>query len=143
MCRLELVSFIPSTRCYSGELKSKSLEAIETKTCAASLPMQGATRTKGVYMGWKQGNKSKIMSLFMKEYLLKYWRKEGLLNNNTKQFFHMETEKMPFVVFNGIGYKVGDLVVLRTDDMESNVFFLHLGIGHGKLRLPPFLCKNL
>jgi hypothetical protein len=31
---------------------------------------------------------------------------------------------MSFVVFNGIGYKVGDLVVLRTDDMEGTVFSL-------------------
>ncbi len=75
-------------------------------------PCKGLLETKGVYMGWKQGNRSKIMSLLMKEYLLKYWRKEGILNNNTKQFFHVDTEKMSFVVFNGIGYKVGDLVVL-------------------------------
>jgi hypothetical protein len=57
----------------------------------------------------------------MKEYLLKYWRKEGLLNSNPKQFSTW-TEKMSFVVFNGIGYKAGDLVVLRIDDMQGNVF---------------------
>jgi len=102
--------------------KAKAWRLWRLKHVLPACPCKGLLETKGVYMGWKQGNESKIMSLFMKEYLLKYSRKEGLLNNNTKQFFHMDTEKMSFVVFNGIGYKVGDLVVLRTDDMEGNVF---------------------
>jgi len=31
---------------------------------------------------------------------------------------------MSFVVFNGIGYKAKDLVVLRIDDIQGNVFSL-------------------
>jgi hypothetical protein len=42
---------------------------------------------------------------------------------------------MLFVVFNGIGYKVRDLMVLKTNDMESDLK-KNLGIGCGKSRSP-------
>jgi hypothetical protein len=96
---------------------------MEAKTCAASLPIKGLLETKGVSVGWKQGNKVQNYVSFYERILAEVLKK-GSTQQQHKTIFHMDTEKMSFVVFNGIGYKAGDLVVLKIDYMQGNVFSL-------------------
>jgi hypothetical protein len=74
-------------------------------------------------VGWKNGN-MKPMHRNIETYLRQYWANEGLLNDESKEQFPMEYERVSFVIFNGIEYRIGDLVVARMDGQEMTP--LHL-----------------
>jgi hypothetical protein len=78
---------------------------------------------KGISVGWKNGN-MKPMHRNIETYLRQYWANEGLLNDESKEQFPMEYERVSFVIFNGIEYRIGDLVVARMDGQEMTP--LHL-----------------
>lgn len=105
-------------------------------------------KSKGICVGWKNGN-IKPMSDSIKNYLQRYWRNEGLLNDNTVEEFSSELEKISFVIFNGVHYEVGDHVITRSDAQEMHPFksldrglthkakitmlFVHEFLGHHRL----------
>ena len=73
---------------------------------------------KGVGVGWKNGNK-RLMSKTVKAYLTEYWRKKGLMNEESGHQFNDEIERMSFLIHRGTHYKMNDLVVVRPDGVEE------------------------
>ena len=63
-------------------------------------------KSKGICVGWKNGN-MKSMSDSIKDYLLQFWRNEGLFNDDTAEEFSSQLKQISYVIFNGVHYQVG------------------------------------
>jgi hypothetical protein len=71
----------------------------------------------GLIMGSKIGNMlSKILRATMK-LLETYWIEQGVLHDGTRFYFEETLEKMTHVIFNITRYNVGNLVLIKGDDM--------------------------
>jgi hypothetical protein len=129
--------------------KSK-LEAMRLEKLGELLPpchCKDVFQSKGISVVWKQGNVVQ-MAMSIREYLLKYWTDEGLLNDVTLEHFNDEIEKVSFVIFRRTRYEVGDHVLARKNDtelhsldmldhwtykMKITMLFIHEFMGHHML----------
>jgi hypothetical protein len=129
--------------------KSK-LEAMRLEKLGELLPpchCKDVFQSKGISVVWKQGNVVQ-MAMSIREYLLKYWTDEGLLNDVTLEHFNDEIEKVSFVIFRRTRYEVGDHVLARkngtelhsldmldhwTYKMKITMLFIHEFMGHHML----------
>jgi hypothetical protein len=91
----------------------KLLQSVHVCACKEVLEQ------KGVYVGWQNGNKVRMVKT-VKVFLMEYWKKQGLLNDITCIQFKEDIEKMSFLIYKGIEYRVKDLVVVRPDGLEDS-----------------------
>ena len=81
-------------------------------------------QSKRICVGWKDGNMKPMLrgqSRSIERYLRQFWRNKGLLDERTQDHFSSEYEKVSFLTFNGVEYRVGDHVVIRLDGQELDL----------------------
>ena len=83
-------------------------------------------QSKGICVRWKDGNMKPMLrgqGRSIERFLCQFWRNKGLLNEGTQDHFPNEYEKVSFVIFNGVEYRVGDHVVTRLDGQELDPLY--------------------